>query len=73
LRLALGLVLVWKGIAFILNLDVLAHFISESGLTYKIGASTAITLTAQLIITFHLIGGIGIALGIRTRFFCSGV
>lgn len=70
LRIALGLTLIWKGIAFILNLDVLAAFLRDSGLTYKIGASVSITLIADLIIALHLIGGICIALGIRTRLFC---
>jgi putative oxidoreductase len=70
LRIALGLLLIWKGIAFILNLDVLAAFLRDSGLTDKIGISVSITLVAHLIIAFHLIGGICIALGIRTRLFC---
>jgi putative oxidoreductase len=70
LRLALGLILIWKSIAFILNLDVLAAFLRESGLTDKIGISVSITLIAHLIIAFHLIGGICITLGIRTRLFC---
>jgi putative oxidoreductase len=70
LRIALGLILLWKGIAFILNLDVLAAFLRDSGLTDKIGISVSITLMAHLIIAFHLIGGICIALGIRTRLFC---
>src|ERR1700688_4526887 len=69
-RIALGLILIWKGIAFILNLDVLAAFIRDSGLSYKIGASVSITLIAHLIIALHLIGGICITLGIRTRLFC---
>ena len=70
LRLALGLILIWKSIAFILNLDVLAAFLRESGLTDKIGISVSITLIAHLIIALHLIGGICIAFGIRTRLFC---
>jgi putative oxidoreductase len=69
-RIALGLILIWKGIEFILNLDVLATFLRDSGLTYKIGASVSITLIAHLIIALHLIGGICITLGIRTRLFC---
>jgi len=69
-RIALGLILIWKGIEFILNLDVLAAFLRDSGLTYKIGTSVSITLIAHLIIALHLIGGICITLGIRTRLFC---
>ena len=70
LRIALGLILIWKGIEFILNLNVLATFLRESGLTYKIGTAVSITLLTHLIIALHLIGGICIALGIRTRIFC---
>jgi putative oxidoreductase len=70
LRIALGLTLIWKGIAFVLNLGVLATFLRESGLTDKIGASVSITLLAHLIIALHLIGGICITFGIRTRLFC---
>jgi uncharacterized membrane protein YphA (DoxX/SURF4 family) len=60
----------WKGIAFILNLDVLATYLRDTGLTYKIGASVFITVIADLIIALHLIGGVCIALGLRTRLFC---
>jgi len=69
-RIALGLILIWKGIEFILNLGVLATFLRESGLTDKIGASVSITIIAHLIIALHLIGGVCITLGIRTRLFC---
>lgn len=70
LRIALGLILIWKGIEFILNLDVLAAFLRDTGLTDKIGASVSITLITYLIIALHLIGGICIAFGLRTRLFC---
>jgi putative oxidoreductase len=70
LRIVLGLTLIWKGIEFILNLDVLASFLRETGLTDKIGTSVSITLIAHLIIALHLIGGFCITLGIRTRLFC---
>jgi putative oxidoreductase len=70
LRIALGLILIWKGIEFILNLGVLTTFLRESGLTDKISASVSITLLSHLIITLHLIGGVCITLGIRTRLFC---
>lgn len=69
-RIALGLILIWKGIEFVLNLDVLAAFLRDTGLTYEIRASVAITLIADLIIILHLIGGVCIALGLRTRLFC---
>jgi putative oxidoreductase len=70
LRIALGLVLIWKGIAFILNLSVLADFLSETGLTDQISTSVFLTLLTYAIIAIHLVGGICIALGARTRLFC---
>lgn len=69
-RVALGLTLIWKGIAFILNLDVLDLFLKDTGITDKIGMSVSITLLAQLIIILHLVGGVCIAWGLRTRLFC---
>jgi len=38
-RIALGLVLIWKSIEFILNLNALADFLRETGLTDQIGTS----------------------------------
>jgi len=70
LRILLGLILIWKGIAFILNMDVLANFLRETGLSDRIGISVSITLLCQLVIAFHLIGGFCIALGSHTRLFC---
>ena len=69
-RIALGLVLIWKGIAFILNLDVLDQFLKSSGVADEIGTSASITLLAHLIIIMHLLGGVCIALGLHTRLFC---
>ncbi len=69
-RIALGLVLIWKGIEFIFNLNVLADFLNETGLTDEIGTSVFLTLLTYLIIALHLAGGICIALGVRTRLFC---
>ena len=69
-RIALGLALVWKGIAFIMNLNVLNDFLYETGLTESISASVALSVLADLIIALHLIGGICIAIGLRTRMFC---
>jgi putative oxidoreductase len=70
LRIALGLTLIWKGVFFITNPDVLANFLKETGITDQIGLSVFITATAQLIIILHLIGGVCIAFGIQTRLFC---
>jgi putative oxidoreductase len=69
-RIALGLALVWKGIAFILNLNVLADFLHDTGLTDSISASVSISVLADLIIILHLVGGVCIAFGLRTRLFC---
>jgi len=70
LRIALGLTLIWKGVFFITNPDVLATFLKETGITDQIGFSVAIVAAAQLIIILHLIGGVCIAFGIQTRLFC---
>ena len=70
LRVILGLILIWKGVAFIFNLDVLATFLRETGIADKISASVSISVMADLIIALHLIGGFCIALGLRTRLFC---
>jgi putative oxidoreductase len=69
-RIILGLILIWKGVAFILNLDVLAAFLRETGISDKISASVSISVIADLIIALHLIGGFCIAFGLRTRLFC---
>ena len=69
-RVILGFLLIWKGIEFIFNLDVLATFLQETGITDKISASVSITVIADLIIALHLIGGVCIAIGLRTRLFC---
>lgn len=70
LRIALGIALIWKGLIFITNPDVLTTFLRETGITNDIGSSVFITATAQLIIILHLVGGVCIAFGIQTRLFC---
>jgi putative oxidoreductase len=70
LRIALGLLLVIKGITFLFHLDMLTGFLRETGFDDTIGLSALMNLLAQLIIILHLIGGICIAFGVRTRFFC---
>ena len=70
LRIALGLVFIWKGIEFMLNLDVLADFLRETGLTNEIGTSVFLTLITYLIVGLHLVGGVCIVLGTRTRLYC---
>jgi uncharacterized membrane protein YphA (DoxX/SURF4 family) len=70
-RVALGLLLIWKGVAFIFNLDVLATFLRDTGIADKISASVSISVIVDMIIALHLIGGLCIALGVRTRLFCA--
>lgn len=69
-RITLGLVLVWKGVAFMFNLDVLADFLRETGLTDNIGTSVFLTLLTYAIIGIHIVGGVCITLGMRTRLYC---
>jgi putative oxidoreductase len=69
-RIALGLVLIWKGVEFLFNLDVLADFLRETGLSDQIGTSVLLTLLTYFIIGLHIVGGVCITLGYRTRFFC---
>ncbi|MVN20375.1 DoxX family protein [Mucilaginibacter arboris] len=69
-RITLGLVLFWKGIAFILNLNALTAYLIESRIDDTFGMSLSMSLLAHLIITLHLLGGFCIAFGINTRLFC---
>jgi uncharacterized membrane protein YphA (DoxX/SURF4 family) len=69
-RIVLGCVLIWKAIAFLLNLNVLADFLYETGLTDQIGASVLLNLLTYAIIGLHLVGGIYIAIGVNTRLYC---
>jgi len=66
LRIALGLTLIWKGIAFAANLHSFTLLMENAGL----GAAVSISLVAHLIIVFHIIGGLMISLGTNTRTFC---
>jgi putative oxidoreductase len=65
-RILLGLILFWKGIAFALNLHAFTIMMENA----MLGTSVSISLVAHLIIAFHLIGGLLIALGTHTRLFC---
>jgi len=66
LRIVLGIVLIWKGIAFALNLHAFTDLMEGS----QLGASVSISLLAHIIIVLHLVGGILIVLGSHTRLFC---
>lgn len=70
LRIALGLVLVWKGISFLQNLDLLHLYLHYTGINDSLGLSSAINIVAQLIIILNLFGGVCIALNIQSRLFC---
>jgi uncharacterized membrane protein YphA (DoxX/SURF4 family) len=65
-RMLLGLVLVWKGVEFALNLDAFSKVMARTGII----ASLGISLSAHLIIFIHLIGGLMITIGTHTRTSC---
>ncbi len=65
-RIALGLVLIWKGIAFAFNLSAVSELMSKNNL----GTATTISILAHLIILFHIIGGFFITIGSNTRWSC---
>lgn len=64
-RIVLGLILIWKGVAFALNLHAFTLLMADAGL----GTAVTISLIAHLIIVLHIIGGLMIALGSHTRLF----
>jgi putative oxidoreductase len=65
-RIVLGLILMWKGIAFITHLDAFSRLMNETNL---IGAAS-ISLVAHIIIVLHIIGGFLIVIGSHTRMSC---
>lgn len=64
-RIALGGVLVWKGIAFWTNIEAFNSLMRGEHL----GTAVSISILAHLIILLHVIGGLAIALGTHTRTF----
>ena len=66
LRMALGLTLIWKGLAFAFNLHAFTLLMDNAGL----GTAVSLSLVAHMIIVLHMIGGLMIALGTHTRMFC---
>lgn len=66
LRIALGVILIWKGIACAINLPAYTRLMQDM----MIGASVSVSLLAHLIIVIHLLGGLFIALGTHTRACC---
>jgi putative oxidoreductase len=69
LRIILGLILIWRGVSFLLNLDLLDLYLKESGLDDTLGLSISINFLAQLIVILNVFGGICIALNIYARMF----
>lgn len=69
-RVILGLILIWKGVAFIMNLRALTAYLIESRIDDKLSIAISINLLVHVIIALHLIGGFCIALGINTRLCC---
>ncbi|SDL50891.1 DoxX family protein [Pedobacter antarcticus] len=65
-RIALGITLIWKGVAFAMNLHAFTDLMDNAGL----GTAVSISLIAHTIIALHIIGGLLIALGSNTRLFC---
>ena len=63
-RVALGFILFWKGISFIHDSSSLENMVHNTG----IGLFDTNVQTVSLIITYiHLLGGLLIAVGLRTR------
>lgn len=65
-RILLGLILIWKGIAFLINLDAFNSLMNKTHLI----AAASISLAAHLVIVLHIVGGLLIAIGSRTRTSC---
>lgn len=65
-RIVLGLTLIWKGIAFATNMQAFNNLMHGA----MLGTAFSISAVAHLIILFHLVGGLAIALGTHTRVFC---
>jgi len=65
-RILLGLVLIWKGVAFLINLDAFNSLMSKTNLI----AAASISLAAHIVIVLHIIGGLLIVIGSRTRTSC---
>lgn len=70
LRILLGIILIWRGVSFLLNLNLLDLYLKETGLDDTLGLSISINFLAQLIVITNLFGGICIALNIYARMFC---
>jgi len=65
-RMALGLVLIWKGVSFAYNLEAFTALMGHS----KLLTAVSLSLVAHVIICLHVIGGFFIFIGSHTRMFC---
>jgi putative oxidoreductase len=65
-RIALGVILCWKGIQFATHLSAFTELMIQA----PIVTSLAISMVAHAIILIHIIGGLLIALGTNTRLAC---
>jgi putative oxidoreductase len=65
-RIVLGLILVWKGVAFAANLHAFNQLMNESGIL----TATSISFAAHVVIVLHIVGGILITIGSHTRVSC---
>ena len=65
-RIALGLVLMWKGLQFATHLGAFTQLMVST----DVGQSIGISLVAHLVILIHILGGLMIALGTQTRLAC---
>ncbi|MCX2575892.1 DoxX family protein [Pedobacter sandarakinus] len=65
-RIALGTVLIWKGVSFYINMEAFNHLMRGEFLATAFG----ISLIAHLIILSHILGGLAIAIGTHTRLSC---
>jgi putative oxidoreductase len=64
-RIVLGVILIWKGILFALNLNAFTNLMMQ----HRLGTAVALSLIAHLIIGLHIIGGLFITIGSHTRIF----
>jgi len=70
LRITLGLILIWRGVSFLLNLNLLDLYLKETGIDdLSLGLSISINFLAQLIVIINVFGGICIAFNIYARMF----
>ena len=65
-RIALGVILMWKGVQIATNLRAFSELMARS----KLAASVGISFLAHAVIVIHIIGGFMISIGTNTRSAC---